>query len=213
MKKDEYVDILQPPTFEKTGIIKTKEEAYDNGDWIATFNLWIVRTKPKPAILFQLRSKESALEANKLDVTSGGHYRAGESLYNGLREVKEELGKKYFKKDLINLGRRVYLGIDNKNRLRHNIVYVFAIIDNSPLASFKLQKQELDGLFICPISDLIKTFAQKDYKFKALGINNSGKSQKITVSLTSFPYNFDNYIFKAVLVGQRILNGEKYVFI
>lgn len=45
---DEQVDILKPPTFEKSGVVKSREQALDAGDWIGTFNLWIVKRQPVP---------------------------------------------------------------------------------------------------------------------------------------------------------------------
>jgi hypothetical protein len=210
---DELVDILKPPAFEKTGQIKTKDQAYNNGDWIATFNLWIFQKKPVPAILYQLRSTNSTLEPNVLDVTIGGHYQAGETLYHGLREGEEELGKLYTKTDVRYLGPRIYLGLDVKKRLRHNLVHTFYTIDNSPLTAFRLQKSEVDGLFTCPVNKVIKLFTGKIKSFEAKGINNQRQLEKIKVTLKSFPYNFDNYHRKIAFSADRILKGEKNIFI
>lgn len=210
---DELVDILRPPNFEKTGVVKTKDQAYDDGDWIATFNLWIFQSKPVPAVLYQLRSVNAYLEPNTLDVTIGGHYQSGETLYHGLREGEEELGKKYSKEDVTFLGPRIYLGIDKKDRLRKNLVNAFYTIDNSPLSNFKLQKSEVDGLFICPINKLIKLFQKNISSFEAQGINNDSEPITIKVSLDRFPYTFDNYHYKIIHIAQRVLAGEKEVSI
>jgi len=210
---DELVDTLKPPTFEKTGLVKTKDEAYDDGDWIATFNLWIFRSEPVPAILYQLRGAGSSLAPNTLDVTIGGHYLTGETFYHGLREAEEELGKKYTKDKVVFLGPRIYLGLDEKNRLRKNLVNTFYTIDNSPLDNFRLQKSELDGLFICPIAKLIPLFRKKISAFKARGINNDGRPAGISVTLDRFPYSFDHYHYKVVLIGQRALKKERNLLI
>ncbi len=209
---DEIVDILEPPTFKKTGQAKTKEQAYNDNDWIATYNLWIIQNKPQPAILFQMRSHKISLEPGKLDVTAGGHYRSDEALHDGLREVKEELGKIYHAKDVIHLGRRIYLGIDNKNRLRKNIVYTYATIDNSPLSSYKLDPVELDGLFILPIQKLLNLFSN-DISFKTHGIDPTGQAITINTDKSSFPYNFDNYFYRFTILADRILTGEKHLII
>lgn len=34
--KREKVDILTPPTFEKSGTVKLREDAWNNEDWIGT---------------------------------------------------------------------------------------------------------------------------------------------------------------------------------
>jgi ADP-ribose pyrophosphatase YjhB (NUDIX family) len=41
------------------------------------------------------------------DVTVGGHFQAGEQLTDGLREVKEELGKQHLPDQLQYVGRKV----------------------------------------------------------------------------------------------------------
>jgi hypothetical protein len=43
---DEKVDVLIPPGFKKSGEIKTVRQAIADGDWLGTFNLWIVQTDP-----------------------------------------------------------------------------------------------------------------------------------------------------------------------
>ncbi len=96
----ENVDILLPPTFEKSGVIKPRDQALIDGDWQGTFNLWIIRSQPVPAIIYQQRTSRASLEPLKLDTSVGGHYAVGETLYDGLREAKEELGRGYKKEDI-----------------------------------------------------------------------------------------------------------------
>lgn len=92
---DEKLDILQPPLFFPTGEVKSREQAYRDGNWVGTFNLWVVTNTPEPAIVYQQRGPERSWAPNMLDVTAGGHFLSGEKLTDGLREVEEELGKHY----------------------------------------------------------------------------------------------------------------------
>ena len=109
--KREKVDILTPPTFEKSGIVKLREDAWNNEDWIGTFNLWIVRSLPEPSVVYQIRSPNSTLAPGLLDVTAGGHYMAGEVIADGMREVEEELGRRYEMSDLLSLGKKNIYGL------------------------------------------------------------------------------------------------------
>src|SRR5262249_19061079 len=118
---DEEVDILAPPLFGKTGQVKSREQAYDDGDWLGTFNLWIVRRTPVPAIVYQIRGPHKSWAPNKMDVAVGGRYDAGESFTDGLREVKEELGKDYAPEALTYVGRKIYVGFDVKGREKHEV--------------------------------------------------------------------------------------------
>lgn len=204
----EQVDILLPPTFEKSGVIKSGTDAITNGDWIGTFNLWIIQTDPVPAIVYQQRSSQSTWAPNKLDVTAGGHYQAGETIFDGLREVKEELGRMYTKDQLTYLGRKLHVSPDVLNLIRHNVVDIFFATDNSVLDAYELEKEEVFALVTCPIDRLIQLHTYGT-EFSAHGITNVGQEMEITVASDSFPYNWDNYHFKIALLADRYLKGEK----
>lgn len=205
----ERVDILLPPTFEKSGETKTLQQAWNDEDWIGTFNLWIIQDKPMPAIIYQIRSPNSSWAPNKLDVTAGGHYNAGERITDGLREVEEELKKNYQMDDLTYLGRKINISLDTKDRMRKNIVEVFFVLDNSPLDSYQLQKTEVYAICACPIEKLIKVHIQKSYQFIIEGVSSNKENIKICVKKDSFPYNWDNYHLKIALLANRFVKGEK----
>lgn len=207
----EKVDILVPPAFEKSGKTKTLQRAWRDEDWIGTFNLWIIQSKPVPAVVYQQRSPNSSWAPEKLDVTAGGHYRAGEKILDGLREVREELGKQYKMSDLIHLGRKINVSPDIKGRMRQNVVNIFMVLDNSPLESYRLEEAEVYAICVCPIAQLIKVHTQKGYGFEAKGITNKGERVKIKVTQSAFPYNWDNYHFKIALLTERFLKGEKHL--
>ncbi len=207
----EYVDILLPPIFKKSGIVKPRNQAIADGDWIGTFNLWIIRTEPEPAIIYQQRSPKSTWAPNKLDVTAGGHYTSGESIYDGLREVREELGKKYKRSDLTYLGRKLHVSPDTQGHTRHNVVNVFFTTDNSPLETYELEKDEVHAIVECPISKLIKTHSEGT-AFEAAGYTNEKQLFETEVSQDSFPYNWDNYHFKIALLADKYVKGEKNLF-
>ena len=207
----EEVDILLPPTFKKSGMVKTLQQAWDDEDWIGTFNLWVIQDKPVPAIVYQQRSPKSNWAPNKLDVTAGGHYETREEILDGLREVREELGKNYKVDQLTYLGRKLHVSPDTKGRMRQNVVEIFMTVDNSDLVKFKLQESEVYAVCICPIPELIKVHTNEDYSFKADGITSGGEKIEINVNKDSFPYNWDNYHFKIVLLADRLLKGEKHL--
>ncbi|MBU0998014.1 NUDIX domain-containing protein [Patescibacteria group bacterium] len=206
---EEKVDTLTPPKFVKSGVVKPRSKAFKDGNWLGTFNLWIVQDKPTPTILYQLRNLKLSFFPNKLDVSVGGHYQAGEDQKGGLREVKEELNKTYDFGKLSFLGRRMFVSPDLKKVMRHYIVDIFMVLDNSPLESYKLQKDEVYAIFFLPIDKLIKVHTVKNYTFKAKGIKNNGENMEVTVKKDSFPYNFDDYHHKIALLAKRFLNKKK----
>jgi len=205
----EKVDILTPPTFEKSGITKPIKQAWDDENWIGTFNLWILQSKPTPAIVYQVRSLKSSWAPGKLDVTAGGHYSAGEELFDGLREVEEELGKKYKKEELTYLDRKMHVSPDVNGKMRQNIVDISFILDNSPLSTYVLEEAEVYAISSLPIAELIKVHTKPGYQFQARALAVGGSTIKLNVQKDSFPFNWDNYHFKIALLADRFLKGEK----
>jgi hypothetical protein len=206
----ESFDILTPPTFQKSGIIKPRSQAFTDGDWVGTFNLWIIQSEPTPAIIYQQRGANATWAPSKLDVTAGGHYQAGESIYDGMREVEEELHRTYAIEALTYLGRKLHVSPDVHGLVRHNVVDIFFVTDNAPLESYKIDPQEVYALISCPIEDLIKAHTTS-HSFEAKGFDNEHQPISITVDKESFPYNWDDYHFKIALLAKRYLLGEEYL--
>jgi hypothetical protein len=207
-------DILNPNTFEKTGVVKTVYQAWQAGDWIGSFNLWIIQNNGGTgSILYQQRCFTAQWAPGLLDVTAGGHYDAGERIEQGLREVREELGKDYDFNDLHYLGKKLYLRDQQERKLRY-AVDVFIVLDNSPLDTFRLQRDELEGLYSCPIEDLIKVHTESEYSFIAEGVKFESDRLipgSILVSRDMFPFNWDNYHLKMALIAKRFINNEPFL--
>lgn len=206
---DEQVDILVPPLFVPNGQTKTRQQAYNDGDWIGTFNLWIVTRSPEPAIIYQQRSPNSPWAPNALDVSAGGHLQAGEKLTDGLREVDEELGKQYKPSQLLSLGRKIYVGHNSDGSSHNNIIDLYMVEDNSPLDSYTQQMSEVYALCVCPIAELLHAHQDDTYSFTAKGLTAEGKPIDITVNKQLFPQNWDNYHYKIAILADRYCKGEK----
>src|SRR4051812_37998181 len=76
-----------------TGVVKRRADVHRDGDWHRAVHVWVVGVDDEgPFITFQRRSLAKDTNPGKLDATVGGHYRAGESIEQTLREVEEEIG-------------------------------------------------------------------------------------------------------------------------
>lgn len=215
-EEDEEVDILDPITHSRTGITKYKSQAQKSGDWLGSFNLWIVKTARIPSIIYQQRSFQSAWAPGLLDVSVGGHYKAKETMKDGIREIREEIGKDYASESLFFLGNKVYVNDQlNGNKLRY-VVDIFLKIDNSDLSTYIPQNSELEGLFVCPIEELLMIYKEENSSFLANGIkfNDRGNlvQAEIMVTKSSFPFNEDNYHERMVSIINRFLRGEKVTY-
>lgn len=206
---DEQVDILIPPLFEPNGKIKSREQAYQDGDWISTFNLWIVTRTPEPAVIYQQRSPNSTWAPSLLDVTAGGHLQAGEKLTDGLREVDEELGKHYEPKDVVYLGRKLYVGFNTNGTSHNNVVHVYMVEDNAPPLTYRLEEAEVYAICVCPVRELLAAHRDPSYSFEVKALTATGKEIDISVGKASFPENWDDYHHKIAILVDRYFKGEK----
>ena len=92
MSDEELYEVVDPSTGLATGRLATSEEVHTDGLWHRTFHLWLVSDRDGGLVYLQRRGADVRHEPLKLDIAAAGHYRAGESLYDGLREADEELG-------------------------------------------------------------------------------------------------------------------------
>lgn len=145
---DELLDILDE-SGSVTGETRPREEVHRSGDWHRVFHLWIVRDNG--TLLLQRRSRHKDLEPNKVDVTVGGHLRAGESVFDAVREVEEEIGLEVQPERLVHLGswrsERSYPEARDRE-----FQEVFALICDWPLDRYSLDCQEVYILYELPLS-------------------------------------------------------------
>lgn len=210
---DEIVDILDVNTFSKLGVRKSIYQAHHDGDWIGGFNLWILQRNPEPSILYQQRSSSAALWPALLDVTAGGHYIAGENTRDGLREVREEIGKDYNFDDLLYLGKKILVSDKSTGEKLRYCVDVFFFEDNNDIFSFRLQREEVAGLYICPLNQLLDVHSGKLKEFVAHGVNCQEElaSAQIIVNKNMFPYNWDQYHFKIAILAERYFRDDHFL--
>jgi transposase len=205
------VETLKPPLFERTGIVVDRRDAWKNGWWIGSFNLWIYQTKPFPAIVYQQRSPSIGWAPSKLDVCVAGHHEDGEDLKTTFKaEADEELKKNWDFNQVTFLGRKlaVSTGAFDKT-VRNSVIDILALEDNAPLNTYILRRKEVFAVCICPIDELLKVFSLDEYSFDITGLRYDKKEVKITVNKNIFPENWDPYHLKMIRLIKRLIDGEK----
>ncbi|MGL4608418.1 MAG: NUDIX hydrolase [Trueperaceae bacterium] len=147
----EVLDELGIPT----GEIKPRALVHRDGDWHRSFHLWIV--KENTHVLLQRRSPKKDLEGGKLDVTVGGHFGAGETLLEVVREVEEEIGLRVELKDLHYLGMR-----QTQRRYDHAIdrefIEEYAMRCEQPLDHYFLRCDEVSVLYEVPLEKALELY-------------------------------------------------------
>lgn len=193
---EEYFDIYNEK-MEHIGIEKRKL-VHKKGYWHKSFQCWFVfKEDNKNYILFQKRHKDKDTYPNLLDITSAGHLITGENIKDGIREIEEELGVKVKYEDLISLG----IMIEQKsgeNFIDNEFANVFLYNCKIPMENFKLQKEEVTGMFKIPLDEAKALLEGEIKSLKAKGYVISENEEKSFITLEAsvndfVPHNLSYY--------------------
>lgn len=218
--KQEYLDIYNSKG-QHLGI-ETRKVAHQKGLWHKTFHCWIIfkNEQGEDCVLMQKRAASKDSAPNKLDSCVAGHYEAGEDILGGIREFKEETGLDIEVNDLIPLGIRVSVSDYKENSINKEFQEVYFIKKHVPLSKFILPPDEVAGMVELPVIKCMQLFEKKIDHFLATGIfNDDIKSpnvpiiKQVEITNDNFISFVDNFHFKIMILAQRALSNEKYLFI
>ncbi|MFZ3588497.1 NUDIX hydrolase [Bacillus sp. DJP31] len=103
------------------------------------------RNDDRTYIYFQLRSNSKKDFPNLLDITAAGHLLSHETIYEGIREVEEELGIGVTFNDLVSLG-IIKNSIKHADFIDNEFCHVFLLEANLTMEEFKPQVEEVAGI-------------------------------------------------------------------
>ena len=142
-----------------TGQTKSRDAVHQSGDLHRTLHVWLL--KDRQNVLLQRRALGKDLEPGKLDVAVGGHFRAGETLPEVLRETREELGFDASPPELSYLGtshvHRHYPDPD-MTMTDHELQETYLLLRDAPLESYRLDPAEVAVLYELPLAGAIALF-------------------------------------------------------
>ncbi|MBP6884083.1 MAG: NUDIX domain-containing protein [Candidatus Pacebacteria bacterium] len=155
----EYLDILDEKG-NKTGEIKSKDEAHQMGLWHRTVHVWFMNSQKE--LLLQYRSKNKKNYPNTWDISVAGHVSSGEDpITSALREISEEIGLEITADKLEVIGdihQRVVINNGTYIDSEYNTIYlVRADLD---IGQLKMQKSEVGDLRWISISEFRKWVAE-----------------------------------------------------
>jgi len=139
---EEYVDILDEFTGQRTGEIISKKEAHKTGKWHSAVHIWIISTDMKK-ILLQKRCPDKNLFPNMWDISVGGHVSSGEEPFvSARRELSEELGLKPedYNFEYVDVIKEKFVDGDI---VSNEYVTIYKIISDIDVDSLTLQKDEV----------------------------------------------------------------------
>ena len=178
--------------------VKTRDSVHLDGDWHETFQCWFIeRVENSYYIYVQKRSANKKDFPSMYDITAAGHLLVGETVEDGVREIKEELGLDVSFNELIFLQaipNSIVLPnfIDNEISLVYlyevKTPLIFSFVDEEVEAIMRLRLNDFEKLVLGEVKDAP---CQKYVDGKFTQDNN-------TVSLNRFVPHEANY-FKQVM--------------
>ncbi|MFB7640797.1 NUDIX hydrolase [Peribacillus butanolivorans] len=133
--------------------VATREEAHRIGHWHEVFHCWFVsREAGVDYIYLQHRCAKKKDYPNLLDITAAGHLLAHETIYDGVREINEEIGIEVSFDELVSLGVIEY-HVTKENFIDKEIANVFLYESTQCFNDFTLQKEEVSGMVKVELDD------------------------------------------------------------
>jgi isopentenyldiphosphate isomerase len=144
-----------------TGIRKRRGDVHRDGDWHGALHIWVggVDEKGRPFALFQRRSRTKDTWPGSLDVAVGGHFRAGETLSEALREAEEEIGLSVVTADITRLGRRFASSGSGRD---NEVQEVFGLRSDIPLDAYRLHPDEVDAVVSVSLDAILALFEGRE---------------------------------------------------
>ena len=140
---------------------QSRDVIHTKGLWHETFHCWIVQLKlDVPYLYFQQRSKMKKDFPNLFDITAAGHLLAHETVHDGLREVEEELGLLLKMNELQSLG-MIKDTILHGEFIDYEFAHTFMYKLENENQAFRLQEEEVSGIFSAALSEVIQLFEEK----------------------------------------------------
>lgn len=195
------------------GIAKARAEVHRDGDWHRALHLWVAGRDElgEPFLIFQRRSALKDSWPDRFDTTVGGHFRAGETLHEALRETDEEIGLSTLGLTLRPLGTRISI-TESPPLCDHELQEVLLLLDDRPLADYRPHPVELSALARFPLRDLLALFSGEVQRIDGEAVV-PGNTVPVAISATGddFIPSVDRYGLRIAIAAQNVLRGDRYV--
>ncbi len=168
----EFLDIFDANMAPIAPFQMEKKEVHQKGHWHQTFHCWILRRDAagRHTVLLQLRDPAKSDGANTFDISAAGHLVTGETVMDGIREIKEELGIDVDHAHLLPLGIFKQSVVTSKGELNYEFCHTFFYESANPVDQYQLQPDEVAGLFEISITDAIALFSGETDSVEITGI-------------------------------------------
>ncbi|MFN8594117.1 MAG: NUDIX domain-containing protein [Thermomicrobiales bacterium] len=212
---DELFDVLTAEGAQ-TGQVKRRADVHRDGDWHRALHIWVAGRdeRGEPFLIVQRRSPAKDTWPGRYDTTIGGHYRAGETIEDTLREAEEEIGVTVDLGSLRPLGTRRASSEQERGIVDREIQDVFLLLDDRPLTSYRPHPAELSSLDRFSLRNLLPFLAGQSPSLSGLSAPPDATSaHEIFATTDDFIPTLDRYLFRVAIAVQNVLRGDRYVAI
>ena len=187
LTSDEENEILDyyDENLEKLGTISRKK-GIDKKLLLESVQLWIINPKSNQ-VLMQKRSINRKNDAGKIDVSTSGHVKSGETpIHAMLREAEEEIGirPEDLGSILKNLGIEM-VDLTKVGRKGNYFVHEYMAYMDKPLNYFKFDENEIEKLFFMDYEKVKQTIRNNDKKIR---IPSGNEIEKIFAKIDEILY-------------------------
>ena len=176
--------------------------------WHDVFTFQIISTKRKTAI-FQIKNHlhNNLHDKDLIEIIVGGHYRSGEKIEDGVREIKEETGLDVSYKDLIDLGIRQTCVTINDQYIIREFQHIYLLPLNKELDEYiGFDNDEISDIIEFDIDELIDLLINNKKE-----IYGNTKNGNVKITLDNFVKNYlegDKLYLRLLIAAKRYINGE-----
>ncbi|MGH2353734.1 MAG: NUDIX hydrolase [Chloroflexota bacterium] len=204
-----------------TGRVKRRAEVHRDGDWHRSFHCWVTcddsaaraTAGAGPALLLQRRGRHKDTWPGRLDVSVGGHYRAGETLSDVVREVEEEIGQATRLEELLPLGHRVCVNEQEPGTLDHELQDVFLWPSSLPLSAFRPQPVEVTALEAASVPDLLRLLSGQTASIRVRVLRPDLGMEDGAITANDFIPTFDRYFYRVAMLVDLAGRGYPHLVV
>lgn len=184
--------------------VKDRAAVHRDGDWHRVFHCWVLGRdgQGRAQLLFQRRGAGKATFPLFLAVTVGGHYRAGETPEDGLREMREELGISPPFSALIPGGVKRIEARWN-GLIDRELADTFMVVSEQPLGDYPVMRPEVEDLVAVPVDAGLALFAGERDRISA-----QSSSGNCTVTLADFVPHQEELFVEALRHARRVIDVD-----
>ncbi|WP_054949749.1 NUDIX hydrolase [Numidum massiliense] len=184
--------------------VADREDVHRAGYWHETFHCWFVSLEADIAYIYlQIRSEQKDYP-NLLDITVAGHLQADETIADGVREIKEEVGLEVAFEQLVPLG-VIKDCIACNEFVDRELTNVFLYENDQALDDCQLQQEEVAGILRTAFDDFYNLWYGGAQEIPAEGFMVNGSGKKVAIDKTVGRSDFVPHEQVATLIRKKLL--------